>query len=66
MTENGLIMNLHTFELVEDNEITRCDRCALLDKCTEFWAMVEDENPKLCTFLYGDEADGKRFQEAKI
>ena len=64
--ENGMVIDLHTYELVEDSDITRCDRCALLDKCCEFWSMAEEENPKLCTFLYGDEAESKRFQEAKL
>ena len=61
--ENGIIINGHTYELIDDSSITRCDDCALLDKCCEFWVMVEEENPKLCTFLYGEKANNKRFYE---
>ena len=59
--ENGIIIDGHTYELIDDSSITRCDDCVLLDKCVEFWAMAEEENPKLCTFLYGEKANNKRF-----
>ena len=61
--ENGIIIDGHTYELIDDSSITQCDDCALLDKCCEFWAMADEENPKLCTFLYGEKANNKRFHE---
>ena len=61
--ENGIIIDGHIYELIDDSSITRCDDCALLDKCCEFWSIAEEENPKLCTFLYGEKANNKRFHE---
>jgi len=62
--ENGIIIGGHTFKLIDDSAITRCDDCALLDKCCDFWIIAEG-GPKLCTFLYGEKANNKRFIELK-
>jgi hypothetical protein len=63
---NGIIINGHIYGLVDDADVTRCDRCALMEKCVDFWGMAEEGNPKLCTFLYGDEANNKRFDNPII
>lgn len=63
MIDNGIIINGHIYNLVDDTDMTRCDRCALMEMCIEFWVMAEEGNPKLCLFLYGDKSNGKRFQE---
>ena len=55
--ENGIIIGGHTYKLIDDSSITRCDNCALLDKCVDFWSMAEEGNHKLCTFLYGEKAN---------
>ena len=64
--QNGIIINGHIYGLVDDAAVDSCDRCALLEKCTDFWSKVENENLYLCRFLYDDKAAGKRFQEQNV
>jgi hypothetical protein len=61
--DNGIIIGGHTYELIDDSDISRCSACALLDKCADFWVIAEVDNQELCTFLYGEKADNKRFNE---
>ena len=63
MAKNGIIIDGNIYDLIDDPDERRCDECALLDKCADFWAMAEEDNPKLCTFLYGESANGKRFKD---
>ena len=64
MTKNGIIINGKTYGLVDDTDkIYRCDHCALLDKCVEFWGMLEEGSLNFCRFLFGDDAKDKRFEE---
>ena len=62
--ENGIVIGGHTYDLIDDPDERRCDNCALLDKCADFWSISEEDDLKLCMFLYGESANGKRFKDA--
>ena len=62
--KNGITIDGQAHELIETNEAYpyKCDHCSLLDKCVDFWGLTEENDQKLCRFMFGDEeAEDKVF-----
>ena len=63
--KNGITIDGQAHELIETNEAYpyKCDHCSLLDKCVDFWGLTEENDQKLCRFMFGDEeAEDKVFK----